>query len=96
LTTTLQTFAMAGPAWDGSDEGTANKDMMKTQLNINEPDHLISSPASFHDHHPISTHFPATFHVFSSTPLEPYVKTSCFCADPIGPLHFPQDLRVRS
>ena len=32
LTMTLWTFAVAGPAWDGSDEGTANEDNAKTQL----------------------------------------------------------------
>ena len=61
---TLQTFAVAGPAWAGSDEEVADEDMTKTQLQLQQADHLISSAASFCNHHPIFYMFPRNFPFF--------------------------------
>jgi len=94
-TMTLWTFAVAGPVWDGSDEGMENEEMTKTWLQHQWADHLISSPAWFHNHHPFPTCLPTTFHVFPA-PFEPYFKLHAFMPDPIGSSHLPQDLGMRS
>src|SRR5882724_2878663 len=92
---TLQTFAMAGPAWDGSDKEAANEDMMKHDSNISEPTTLYLHLPCFVTTTPFSTCLPATFHVFP-TPFEPYFKLHILAPDPIGSSCFPQDLGTRS
>src|SRR5882724_6870223 len=69
----LWTFTVAGPVWNGSDEGMANEDMMKHDSNIDDPTTLYHCLPCVATTTPF-LHTPLQLSMCYPTPLEPYFK----------------------